>query len=70
MTHLVNPVNPEILSKVSYEICEDGVSGGGIYGLIVLVPQFFLERKTPAAPCECFSLGAIAGHRAGTHSFD
>ena len=21
MTHLVNPVNPEILSKISYEIC-------------------------------------------------
>jgi hypothetical protein len=46
MIHLVNSVNPEILSKgQQMKFAKTVFLLAGIYGLIVLVPQFFLERK-------------------------
>ena len=40
----VHPVNPEILSKSAMKFAKTVFLVAGIYGLIVLVPQFFVER--------------------------
>lgn len=41
----VHSVNPEILSRLAMKFAKTVFLVAGIYGLIVLVPQFFLERK-------------------------
>jgi len=41
----VHSVNPEILSRSAMKFAKTVFLVAGIYGLIVLVPQFFLERK-------------------------
>ncbi len=45
MIHRVNSVNPEILSRSAMKFAKTVFLVAGIYGLIVLVPQLFLERK-------------------------